>query len=129
MKFSVVFIQIPPEGLVCYACWVAARRNVERARRIGSKHHTPGRQKRHQNSLCTWCRKSLRKRPRHVATGQVRDEVTAGIYPIEVIIFYLSNHILVMSNSLQSGLLEAGSAHSIPGFKQVRFLESNDPAL
>ncbi|CAG4958816.1 unnamed protein product [Parnassius apollo] len=83
--------EIPPGGLVCYACWVAARRNVEHATRVEDNRQGPSNL--HQDSMCAWCRMSLHRRRTHVASGPVRDEVAARIYPNE-----LPEHALLCSN-------------------------------
>ncbi|CAG4985214.1 unnamed protein product [Parnassius apollo] len=75
--------EIPPGGLVCYACWVSARRNVKRGanidkRREDQKHN-------HRNVVCASCGISLFRRQTHsLPSGPERDEVAARIYPREL---------------------------------------------
>ncbi|XP_028157568.1 uncharacterized protein LOC114350796 [Ostrinia furnacalis] len=84
--------EIPSGGRVCYACWVTARRNVQRAQNIDEVRQNPV-SARHQDDSCALCRMSLFRRQTHaIPTGPARYELAASIYPRE-----LSGHLLCTS--------------------------------
>lgn len=83
-------MQIPPEARVCYSCWVAARRNVQRAQNIDKVREKTVSAQHHQNVFCAMCAMSLFRRQTHnVPSGPERDELAARIYPREVVLIYL----------------------------------------
>lgn len=54
-----IFWQIPPQGCVCYSCWVAARRNVQRAQIIDEVRENAVSAHRHLIVSCALCGMSL----------------------------------------------------------------------
>ncbi|CAK1578604.1 unnamed protein product [Parnassius mnemosyne] len=77
--------EIPPGGFVCYACWVAACRNVQRAANIEEGWQNPGPSYQHYGADCVWCKMSLFQRQvRILRDGPERDIVAERIYPNEL---------------------------------------------
>lgn len=72
---------------VCYACWVSARRNVQRRRdgipdQPGPSHH------RHHSEICVCCQTSLHRRQTHILTASAERE-----FVLSRIIIYNNNNL------------------------------------
>lgn len=87
--FYVIFLQIPPGGLTCYACWVYLRRMVandgqqnENAQQV---EQVVEQEVEINANQCVRCLYSLARRRRHsLPAGPVRDEIAARISPRQV---------------------------------------------
>ncbi|CAK1587666.1 unnamed protein product [Parnassius mnemosyne] len=77
--------RIPPGGCVCYACWIAACRNVQRAANIEEGQQNPEPSYQNYGADCVWCKITLFQRQvRILRDGPERDIVSDNIYPNEL---------------------------------------------